>query len=250
MKWFKHLSTASNDLFLKDLESEFGDSGYTFWFKTLELIASQGEDGVLTISETAWRQVIASHRTDHLRRLYTFASNRDKLITERAEGGMLKVSCKKFAEYSDNYTKYGTTSKTLQSDLNKVVPNKKKNRIEEDIDKKSRLSDPDNAFESLWSAYPRREGKKSARRHFDATVQTDEALAEITEALRRYIHHLEIMKTEAKYIKMGSTWFNDWLEWATFEEPVNNAKKPSGSSPAALSLKEAEEYERRTTVNS
>ncbi len=105
MKWFKHFADASNDLFVRELAERFGDSGYAFWFRTLELIAAQGHEGTLDIPETAWRQVIHSRRTDHLRRLYTFATERGKLKVEGLSNGLLRVSCPKFREISDEYSK-------------------------------------------------------------------------------------------------------------------------------------------------
>lgn len=115
MRWFKHVTTAMDDLFIQDLEAKFGDTGYVFWFKTLELLGAQGEKGKMDISEMVWRQIIHSHRTDHLRRLYAFATARGKLTVEELPNGLLRVDCPKFAEYADNYTRYdGVSTKRLQ----------------------------------------------------------------------------------------------------------------------------------------
>jgi len=128
MKWFKHMTNAMEDLFIKDLEAEFGDSGYVFWFKTLELLGAQGEAGSMDISENVWRQVIHSKRTDHLRRLYTFATQRGKLKVDTLSNGLLRVKCEKFAEYADNFTRY---QKPLKSDF-KAPLSQEENRKEED----------------------------------------------------------------------------------------------------------------------
>lgn len=103
MKWFKHMTDASTDLFVQDLEERFGDTGYVFWFKTLELLGSQGRDGEMEISVNVWRQIIDSGRTDHLRRLYTFATQRRKLEVEDLGNGLLRVRCEKFLEFADEY---------------------------------------------------------------------------------------------------------------------------------------------------
>ena len=104
-----------DDIFVRELEEKFGDTGYVFWFKTLELIGAQGKDGVLYIPLTQYRRVIHSGRTDHLRRLYTFATERGRLLVTSTTDGRLKIECPKFAEYTDNYTKYdGLSSKRLQ----------------------------------------------------------------------------------------------------------------------------------------
>lgn len=121
------MADASNDIFVQDLEAEFGDTGYAFWFKTLELLGSQGNGGVLDISENVWRQVIHSHRIDHLRRLYAFCMKREKFKVENLPNGLLRITCSNFAKYADNYTKYG---KELQSNFEESLKNVDANRIE------------------------------------------------------------------------------------------------------------------------
>jgi hypothetical protein len=105
MRWFKHWSDASSDLFIQEFCERFGDAGYCFWFRTLELLARQGREGSLDISEATWRQVVHSGRTDHLRRLYAFATERGKLQVEILSNGLLRVKCLKFAEIADEYSR-------------------------------------------------------------------------------------------------------------------------------------------------
>jgi hypothetical protein len=105
VRWFKHFSDSSSDLFVRELCEQFGDAGYAFWFRTLELIAAQGKDGQLEIPETAWRWVIHSRRTDHLRRLYAFATARGKLQVEPLSNGLLRLKCPKLKELSDEYSR-------------------------------------------------------------------------------------------------------------------------------------------------
>ena len=63
MKWFKHLTTAMDDLFVKDIERKFGDTGYAFWFKTLELIGNHGDAGKLEISWSNYLEKLHKRRT-------------------------------------------------------------------------------------------------------------------------------------------------------------------------------------------
>lgn len=117
-----------DDIFIQELEEKFGDTGYAFWFKTLELIASQGSEGVLVIPLTQYRRVIHSHRTDHLRRLYTFATERGRLVVTELTDNRLRIECANFAKYADNYTKYG---RHLQSDFKvSSKQEEEQNRIE------------------------------------------------------------------------------------------------------------------------
>jgi len=131
MKWFKHMTNAMDDLFVKDIERKFGDTGYAFWFKTLELIGNHGECGVLKISWSNYLEKLHKRRTQ-VEQLLNFCSTSDKLTVTIKENELI-IECKKFAEYSDNYTKY---SKTLQSNFKDTS----KQEVEEEVDKKKKKS--------------------------------------------------------------------------------------------------------------
>lgn len=70
---------------------------------------------------------------------------------------------------------------------------------------------PEYEFESLWAKYPRPEGKKAARKYFDASVQDLVALEDIKSAMDSYIE--KTRGTEERFIKHGSTWFNNWRDY-------------------------------------
>lgn len=95
---------------------------------------------------------------------------------------------------------------------------------------------PAGAFDVIWSHYPRPDGKKEAERHFKASVKTKKDWLDINAALRAYLNHLNKTHTESKFIKMGSTWFNNWKDWVDMEEKnaANNGGKGS-SEYAAIS---------------
>lgn len=79
----------------------------------------------------------------------------------------------------------------------------------------------DKEFNILWNEYPKHDGKKAALKHFKASVKTLTDLEDITMALKNYLAHIEKEKTIPKYIKNGSTWFNNWKDWVV----INQAKK-------------------------
>ena len=76
-------------------------------------------------------------------------------------------------------------------------------------------------FVSLWKRYPRPLGRKQALKHFSATVKTVESCAAINKALDNYLAYLEAEKTDPKFIKHGSTWFNNWEEWTEYKPKEN-----------------------------
>lgn len=81
-------------------------------------------------------------------------------------------------------------------------------------------------FEELWSKYPRRQGKKAAFKHFNSSIKSDQDVQLIQKALNNYITYIEINKTEEKYIKHGSSWFNNWQDWVEYKQnkPSDNRK--------------------------
>ena len=164
MKWFKHMSDSSSDLFIQDMEAEFGDTGYTFWFKTLELLGRQTPEGTMEISENVWRKVIHSRRTDHLRRLYAFATERDKLVVETLPNGLLRVTCPKFIEFADEYTNRVKVNRDKLPTLSGQTPSRievEQNRKE--VEKKERSNPPTlQEAEELWRErnYPSSECSK------------------------------------------------------------------------------------------
>ncbi len=77
----------------------------------------------------------------------------------------------------------------------------------DNIQKKERKSFD---FESLWLSYPKRDGKKDALRHFNASVKTEEDFINIKKALGNYLLSDTVKNG---FIKNGSTWFNNWRDW-------------------------------------
>lgn len=68
-------------------------------------------------------------------------------------------------------------------------------------------------FEKLWEAYPRKDGRKVAERHYNATVKNESDMERINLALGNYLNNIEVNKTDQKFIKTGATWFNNWTDW-------------------------------------
>ena len=63
-------------------------------------------------------------------------------------------------------------------------------------------------FEELWKIYPNKKGKTNAYKSFKKAIKENISIEEIKQGLENYIRYIEIEKVEQKYIKHGSTWFN------------------------------------------
>jgi len=70
-------------------------------------------------------------------------------------------------------------------------------------------------FNTLWAMYPRREGRKEAERHFRNSVKTEKDYQDCQQAVGTYKAHIASANIKRQYIKMGSTFFNNWREWIT-----------------------------------
>src|SRR3990167_738620 len=97
-------------------------------------------------------------------------------------------------------------------------------------------------FETIWKLYPDRTGRKSALRHFLATVKTAADLAAIGRALEKYKASERVRKG---FIQNGSTWFNNWQDWTTHQEPREAVQKAvQARTEAARATADAQEREK------
>lgn len=63
-------------------------------------------------------------------------------------------------------------------------------------------------FEEIWKLYPKKRGKDNAYKSFVKAIKNGISLEIIKQGIENYLNFIEIEKKEYKYIKDGSTWFN------------------------------------------
>lgn len=263
MKWFKHVSTASDDLFVKDLEKRFGHAGYAFWFKTLELIAAHGDGGSVTLLWSHYANILGTKRkcSENFLGMCRECSK----ISHETNGESVTITCMKFVEYADYYTKYnGLSAKRLQRRSRQVLRNVRgEEEVEEEVEeerdkdivhpdkevlrapkkKEEKMKngfDADQKFEEIWKRYPSRVGKSHALRHFKATVSNEEEYTLICRALENYLLSDRVKNA---FVQNGSTWFNGWKDWIDFVEPTKRENETKDQKKARL-LREMEEKTR------
>lgn len=83
----------------------------------------------------------------------------------------------------------------------------------------------DDVFNAVWLKYPKRVGKKSAYRHFKASVKTEQDVNNLWIALK---HYLESKPVAQGFIQNGSTWFNNWQDWIDHQEKICSKCKGKG----------------------
>ena len=84
--------------------------------------------------------------------------------------------------------------------------------IEKEKEKDNIYADSESAYESefdtIWKLYPRKEGKSNAYKSYVKARKDGETKESILDGLNRYLTQIEAENTPTKYIKHGSTWFN------------------------------------------
>ena len=82
--------------------------------------------------------------------------------------------------------------------------------IEKDEEHIKRVSDKElqERFNVLWGIYPRKQGKQNAFNSYKKAVKDGVTDKEIEKGIRNYLYYIEKTETEPRYIKQGSTWFN------------------------------------------
>ena len=95
----------------------------------------------------------------------------------------------------------------------------KEKELELEKEKKSK-SNAD-AFDHLWSLYPRKEGKKEAFEAFKRAAKKGATVEQIENGIRSYCEHIRKNGIEKRFIKQGSTYFR--------QEAWNDVYDDSGS---------------------
>lgn len=119
------------------------------------------------------------------------------------------------------------TYKKYKADLKKILPNNKENNIENNIEdnkekniKKEKNSLLIEEFEAIWARYPRHEGKQNALKSYIKARHEGVDMVTIKDAVESYRRMCESERREKRYIKQGSTWFNQ----RSWEDEYGTAK--------------------------
>lgn len=74
-------------------------------------------------------------------------------------------------------------------------------------------------FEELWKLYPKKVGKKDALKHYIKYRKNNVSYETILKGIEEYNEYIENSKTPLKYVKDGSSWFNQesWNDERTVE---------------------------------
>lgn len=129
------------------------------------------------------------------------------------------ITIVKWADYQDSNS--GKTAERQPSDSGATAERHNQEGKECKEGNKQSVS----PFEALWSEYPKKDGRKDAQRHFNASVKTAQDWDNIRQALKNYKNCSNVKRG---FIKNGSTWFNNWKDWVTPTPEMMNDQKDGG----------------------
>lgn len=82
-------------------------------------------------------------------------------------------------------------------------------------------------FEEAWKLYPNKQGKAAALKAYIKARKDSVTQKEIIDGIERYKTYIQIKKIEARYIKHGSTWFNQNCWYDDYEGIQNTVTTPN-----------------------
>ena len=111
-----------------------------------------------------------------------------------------------------------------------IIPDNNTNASETNAKQKIDLKQIENDFEEVWKIYPKKQGKEAAKKAYIKARKAGTSNCEIVAGLTRYRLFITRNKTEDRYIKHGSTWFNQkcWED----DYSINDVPATSNSVPS------------------
>ncbi len=92
--------------------------------------------------------------------------------------------------------------------------------------KQNDLKELEKDFEEVWKAYPKKQGKEAAKKAYIKARKAGTSNCEIVAGLTQYIAFIRANNTSERYIKHGSTWFNQkcWQDdYSINQSSANNS---------------------------
>ena len=255
VKWIKIVTDIFDDEKMLMIESlPERDGIIVMWFKLLCLAGKQNNNGVFMFNDKI------PYTDEMLSTIFRRPLNTVRLaLTTFEQYGMIEIvnntiTIPKWEKHQkveslDMYRENGrkrvakfrqkqkeiicnVTGNVTHSECNVTVTGIDKDKeidIEEDKEKDNIYADFENEFETLWKAYPRKEGKTNARKAY-IKARTDKepvSFEQVQQGVERYVKYIKANNTEQKYIKHGSTWFNQHC-WDDDYTISDNSSRPEG----------------------
>jgi len=214
--YFPHYSNASSSKTLYILESKFGNDGYAFWFKLLELLANSAGHVYDVRNPIAWEFLLAKTRIDDdkagkiMQLLVDLNAIDSELWVERLIWVQNLVD-----NIADAY-RNRKTDIPLRPSINSKKPvctkvtvvNNGVSDVRNTHTKLNYTKLNNNNFAIFWAAYPKKQAKGKALSAFHKLKPDEELMTTIMSALEKVKKSESWLKDSGQYIPHPATWLN------------------------------------------
>ena len=245
--YFPHDTDASDGKTLTIIQSKYGNDGYAFWFKLLQLIgktpghyynfnkpadwefllakthqnnAEKAKDILETLvvlgaidaelyaHGVIWCQKFVDRVADAYDRTVNGAPQRPGFLVNVGDKGISVPNNNVFANRNSKNATEIPQTKLKETKLNNTKCTTKKQAISQ-------------KFEVFWKAYPKRKSKGQAEKAFAEVNPDEKLLATMLTAIERAKGSMDWQKDEGKFIPYPATWLNDkrWEDELPDTEP-------------------------------
>ena len=145
----------------------------------------------------------------------------------KGKGGQLSTECPPKIEIEQEKELEIEQEKELEIDNNIALP------VPTLPSKKDLQIQYEKEFNKLWEYYPNKKGKDQAKNKYILARKQGTTYEEVSQGLKNYLNYIKLENIELKYIKHGSTWFNQKC-WNDDYKITNSSTKKNDEQWALL----------------
>jgi len=216
------MSSASNDSKISLLEQRFGLVGYAVYFKLIELCASNWDEVSPPVFIFSRKKIslLIGLKSKQTELLMSYLSELNLFQIEIGEFA-IKVFAPKLAEVKKRYEKkreatttqphsYIETEVETEVDIQSEITRTDFTHPLE-IENETKLIKPSFDLESLYQAYPKKEGKKKGIEKFKSIINTQDKFEQVKKAI--YNYSSLVIEKDSQYIKQFSSFSSVWEDY-------------------------------------
>jgi len=246
VNYFPHMCNHGKTIFI--LEQKYGNDGYAFWFKLLEMLGST-EGHYLKLENSAdWEFLQAKTRLDgdKCEEILGLLAKLGAIDAELWEEQKIVWSDNFVANIADAYRNRTSEIPTKpsflrqkprdtdqpsvrnpQTKVNKTKVNKTK--VNKNNTRACTREEYTPDFEEFWSSYPRKTEKYAAFKAWKTRRKEGVPAADLTAASKHYADYCAAKGTETQYIKHAKTFLgpmHPYREWIRAPDPAETMDAP------------------------
>ena len=154
-----------------------------------------------------------------------FKKEQQRMLKDK--GGQLSTECPPKIEIEQEKELEIEQEKELEIDNNIALP------VPTLPSKKDLQIQYEKEFNKLWEYYPNKKGKDQAKNKYILARKQGTTYEEVSQGLKNYLNYIKLENIELKYIKHGSTWFNQKC-WNDDYKITNSSTKKNDEQWALL----------------